>query len=70
MTEKKASKLAEWRETYGPFAVALACLYSAMTNWGTHWGWTIFFMLGVIICGAMGFFTIKSAWRKKKGRVS
>ncbi|WJY27291.1 hypothetical protein [Sporosarcina trichiuri] len=70
MTEKQAAKHAEWRETYGPFAVALGCLYTATRNWGTHWGWTVFFGFGVIICGTMGFFTIRSAWRKKKGRAS
>lgn len=70
MTENKASKLEGWRETYGPLAVALGCLYSAMANWGTNWGWTIFFTFGVIICGTMGFFSIRRVRRTKKGRVS
>ncbi|MCM3090895.1 MULTISPECIES: hypothetical protein [unclassified Cytobacillus] len=55
------SKLEKWRAKYGAAAVAFSCLLSMINSWGNNWVLTVFFSLGVLICGAIGFFDIKRA---------
>ena len=59
MKSANLSKLDKWREKYGAIAIALSCLISAITSWGDHWILTGVLLLGVLVCGMIGFFDMK-----------
>ena len=46
--------------------VALCCFVSALANWGTHWLLSTVLIIGVVVCGTIGFFDVKRAYRHKK----
>lgn len=64
MSNKKNSKLEKWRENYAALSVAIICLYSAVISWGDNWFMSALLLLGVIICGAMGFYDLKRILKK------
>ncbi|WP_033828048.1 hypothetical protein [Bacillus andreraoultii] len=59
MSTQKTSKLKKWREKYAGLAVAIGCLYSVLVSWGENWFMTMLLLLGVFICGTIGFFDLK-----------
>lgn len=65
-SEKYFSKIDKWREKYGALIITLLCLYNVFINWGSRWGFTILFILGVLICGTIGVFDIKRAIQNKE----
>lgn len=66
MTKEKLSKLEKWREKYAALVVTIGCLYTVVDNWGENWFWTIISLAGVLICGTIGYFDLKRAYRNKK----
>lgn len=67
LSNKSSSKLEIWRARYAALAIALGCLYSVIINWGENWILTSILVLGIIICGTIGYFDIKrSITRKSK----
>ena len=63
MSNKKTSKLKNWRAKYAALAVAIGCLYSVVVNWGDNWFMTALLSAGVMICGTIGFFDLKRIFK-------
>ncbi|MEK3856189.1 hypothetical protein [Cytobacillus sp. FSL H8-0458] len=61
MSNENHSKLYKWRAKYGAIVVAVSCLLSLTSSWGKNWILTGVFGLGVLLCGAIGFFDITRA---------
>lgn len=64
-SEKYHSKINKFREKYGAIIITLLCLYNVYVNWNTHLSLTIFFIMGVLICGTISVFDLKRAKQNK-----
>lgn len=64
LNDIKPLKIQRLRAKYGASITALACLYSVVVSWGENWFFTVLFGLGVVVCGLMSYFDIKSTLKK------
>ncbi|PYF08357.1 hypothetical protein [Ureibacillus chungkukjangi] len=70
MEKGKPSRLEGGRAKYAGIVVALGLLYNVVQYWGENWFWTIFFSLGALICGTIGYFDLRRAILNNKFRTN
>ena len=54
-----------WWSYVAPIAIAISCFCTLIVTWGNNWFMSGILMLGVIVCGTIGYGDMKQLSKKE-----